>query len=199
MYFFEQEYKRELCELIRFSRLTYDRNMTSASGGNVSIRCGDKILITASGVPLRDVSDENVICCDMNGKIIEGSASLRPSMETKFHLEIYKSRPEINAVIHAHPTFCTVFSLENKVFPIYTESAKMFLGSVCMIPFAAPGTDELAENVRKAVSEESPNGVGYIMEAHGCLAIGKSLGEAFDIAETLEESAKIAVLKKIMN
>ncbi|NCB52712.1 MAG: class II aldolase/adducin family protein [Clostridia bacterium] len=196
MWSFETSYKDELSEIIKYSALVYWRRLVSAAGGNISMRCGDNILITASDVSLREVTADGVILCDMDGNVLEGNPSLKPSKETRFHLSIYHSRPGIGAVIHAHPCYSTAFSLSGKELPLYTVSAKLKLSNVPIIGEAPPGSAELAENVHRAVSEDHPDAFAYLMRAHGILTMGRTMKESFDLAELLEDTAKIAVLHK---
>ena len=197
MWSFETTCKNELDEIIKYSGLVYWRRLVSAAGGNISARCGDNVLITASNVSLRETAADGVILCDMDGNVLEGNASLKPSKETRFHLSIYKSRPEVGAVIHAHPCYATAFSLDGEELPLYTVSAKLKLVRVPIIQEAPPGSAELAENVRRAVSEDHADVFAYIMRAHGILTMGRTMKETFDLAELLEDTAKIALVKRI--
>lgn len=193
------EYPSELQMLIEYSRLVYDRHLTSAAGGNISVRAGENILITASGVSLGRVSASDVILCASDGEILAGKKGLRPSKETPFHLNVYRSRARAGAVIHAHPNAATAFSLFCEPLPLFTESAKLKLREVPIIPDAVPGSRELASLVRTAVAEEHPEAFAFLMQAHGVLTFGSGLEEAFNAAELVEDSAKIALLYRLMN
>ncbi|MGE4485094.1 MAG: class II aldolase/adducin family protein [Oscillospiraceae bacterium] len=197
MWSFETLYKDELDEVIKYSKLVYWRRLVSAAGGNISMRCGENVLITASNVSLREVTADGVILCNMDGNVLEGNSSLKPSKETRFHLSIYKSRPEVGAVIHAHPCYSTAFSLGGEKLPLNTVSAKLKLIDVPIIQEAPPGSAELAENVRLAVSEDHTDAFAYLMRAHGILTMGRTMKESFDLAELLEDTSKIAILNKI--
>ena len=129
----ETTHQQKVDDLIRFSRLLYDRGLVSAAGGNVSVRCGDHVLITGSNISLREVTADSLVLCDMEGNILEAPPGLRPSKETRFHLGVYKQRPEICCVIHAHPSFSIAWSLEKKPLPMYTESAQLKLENVPLI------------------------------------------------------------------
>lgn len=194
----KNNFPKEMEELIEISHLCYERNLVSAAGGNVSIRAGEGMLVTASGVSLRDVSEEDILYCSISGEVLEGREGLRPSKETPFHLNVYRSREEINSVIHVHPDYSTLWSLEGTQLPLYTASAHMKLVKVPLIGPGKPGSAELAEKVRRAVAEEYPDAFAFLMAEHGALIMGDRLRDTFDTAELLESSAKIAVIHKLM-
>lgn len=198
MWIWETTYHQQMLDIIEYSKLVYDRQLVSAAGGNVSARCGDYILITASNDSLRNVTKDDLLLCDKDGKVIEGSTDLKPSKETKFHLNIYAARPNVNCVIHAHPCCSTAFSLSKTALPLYTDSAKLKLGQVPIIAKAQPGSTELADNVSKAVGTSYPQAMVFLMEAHGILSLGATMKESFDGAELLEDTAKVAILKRLM-
>ncbi len=81
----ERNYRSEMEDIIRYSRLLYDKNLVSAAGGNVSERCGSEMLITASNAPLREITPDSLVLCDLKGAVIEKNQHLRPSKETLFH------------------------------------------------------------------------------------------------------------------
>lgn len=190
---FEESCEKELEAIIKYSSLVYERRLVCAAGGNVSARCGENILITGSNVSLREVSADNVLLCDMDGNVLEGNGDLRPSKETPFHLDVYRSRPGVDAVIHSHPCYATAFSVAGERLPLHTVSAKLKLVDVPMIAEAQPGSSRLAEYVRLAV-EDHPDACAFLLRAHGALTMGSSLEECFNLAELLEDTAKIAVL-----
>ena len=193
----ERDFPRETEELLYYTKLVYDRKLVSAAGGNVSIRCGDNVLITASNDSLRDVRGEHLLLCDLDGRVLEGDPKRKPSKETGFHIGVYRNRPEVHAVIHAHPCFSTIQSMEAERMPRYTDSAKLKLGRVPVIPEALPGSEQLAQYVAQAVSEGTPV-FAYLLEAHGMITLGRTMKECFDLAELLEDTAKIAVIKKLL-
>ena len=117
-------------DIIRYSALVYQKGLVSAAGGNVSARLGGDMLITGSNVPLRAVTYEGLVLCDAEGHVKRAAQGLKPSKETRFHLDVYRLRPEINYIIHAHPTYSVLWTLQKKPLPLYTESAKLKLGEV---------------------------------------------------------------------
>ncbi|MBS1382328.1 MAG: class II aldolase/adducin family protein [Oscillospiraceae bacterium] len=194
----ERNYRSEMEDIIRYSGLLYDRNLVSAAGGNVSERCGSDMLITASNAPLREITPDSLVLCDLKGAVIEKNQHLRPSKETLFHAGVYRVRPEVRCVIHVHPAYSVVWTLQKKPLPLYTESAKLKLIDVPIIPDAAPGSQELAENVVRTVAAAPANITAFLMEGHGILALGRTMQECFHQVELLEDTAKIAVLQALL-
>lgn len=125
-------------DIIRYSALVYQKGLVSAAGGNVSARLGGDMLITGSNVPLRAVTYEGLVLCDAEGHVKRAAQGLKPSKETRFHLDVYRLRPEINYIIHAHPTYSVLWTLQKKPLPLYTESAKLKLGEVPIVPDRHP-------------------------------------------------------------
>lgn len=192
------QFYKEKSDIINYSRLLYDRYLVSAAGGNVSFRCGDQILITGSNVSLRNVTIDGLLLCDRNGNVIEGNPNLRPSKETAFHLAIYELKPEVNCVIHVHPNYAVTWSLTGRELPLYTESARLKLKEVPIIPDARPGSKELAALVKQTVAKSLDDITVFLMEAHGIISFGKTMEESFYQVELLEDTAKIAVLNHLM-
>ena len=155
------------------------------------------MLITGSNVPLRAVTYEGLVLCDAEGHVKRAAQGLKPSKETRFHLDVYRLRPEINYIIHAHPTYSVLWTLQKKPLPLYTESAKLKLGEVPIVPDRAPGSTELADAVAETVANASADTRAFLMEGHGILVMGKTMEECFDQAELLEDTAKIAFLQQL--
>ncbi len=180
--FSEDEVKTEI---IRVMKTLYDRGLVSALGGNVSARLpGSKeVWITPSGVFKGDLHSEDLIKIDLEGNILEGY--LRPSVEWPLHIAIYKKRPDVNAVIHAHNPITTGLALAGIELKPITVEAVVTLRRVPIVPFAYPGTDELA----KLVADHIEGVRALVLQNHGVVAVGYNLVEAEAVVETLEEVA----------
>jgi L-fuculose-phosphate aldolase len=172
-------------EIIRVMKTLYDKGLVSALGGNVSARIpgSDSIWITPSGVFKGDLKPDDLIKISLDGDVIEGF--MRPSVEWPMHTAIYRVRPDINAVIHAHNPITTGLALAGIELKPITVEAVVTLRSVPVVPFAYPGTDELA----KLVAERVKGVRALILQNHGVVALGYNLVEAEAIVETLEEVA----------
>ena len=192
-----EAYALQIDNIIRYAKLCYDRRLVSAAGGNISERCKEGILITASNISLRAVSTESILLCDREDRhIINGAEGLKPSKESPFHMNVYKYRKDVNCVIHAHPTYATAFTHCKKALPLLTVSAQLKLKEVPIIPRALPGSTELADNVTLAV-REYPITDAFLLEGHGALVMGESMEECFNSLELLEDTAQIAMLLRL--
>jgi ribulose-5-phosphate 4-epimerase/fuculose-1-phosphate aldolase len=172
-------------EIIRVMKTLYDRGLVSALGGNVSARIpgSDNIWITPSGIFKGDLKPDDLVKISLDGDVIEGF--MRPSVEWPMHTAIYRVRPDINAVIHAHNPITTGLALAGVELKPITVEAVVTLRNVPVVPFAYPGTDELA----KLVAERVKGVRALILQNHGVVALGYNLVEAEAIVETLEEVA----------
>lgn len=174
-------------ELCRVCRLLYDRGYVAGHDGNLSCRQEDgSLLVTPSGVSKGRLEPEMLVVCDLEGNVLEGDR--HPSSETPMHLEVYRQRPDVGAVVHAHPVMATAFAVCGKgleePFLIETISG---LGVVPVAPYALPSTREVPESIRPFVKDHS----AVLLANHGALTWGKDLWSAFDRMETLEHTAKI--------
>src|ERR1035437_3787443 len=102
-------------KLVEIAKRVYDRNMNAALGGNVSIRLGDEIAITPAGINKGFMIEDDVVVVDIEGNKLRGNGT--PSSEGKMHYEIYKLRPDVQAIIHAHPPFAVAFALAHHDLP----------------------------------------------------------------------------------
>lgn len=137
--------------------------------------------------------------CDENGTVLDAPPHLRPSKESAFHLGIYRIRPSAQYVLHAHPVFSTIWSMQNQELPLYTESAKLKLVHVPLIPDGQPGSVVLAEKVLTAVSHTSEDTTAFLRKLMAVLILGETMENCFHQAELLEDSAKIAVFQKLLH
>jgi L-fuculose-phosphate aldolase len=183
-------------EICIYSRLCYERGLVGAAGGNVSARIPgeDRIVITPSGVSLRDISRDKLIIADIEGEKVGGPEGYRPSKETGMHIELYKVRHDINAVIHVHPPFATAFSVKKMPIPMLTASAKLKLKKVPLVQYADPGSSQLARYVSECAMTVGNDVKALALESHGLLAFDKCLSDAFDVAELVEDTARIAFI-----
>ena len=180
-----QEEREAVC---RVGRLLYDRGYVAANDGNISVKVAEnRLLITPSGVSKGRMTPEMLLVTDMDGTVIEGDR--HPSSEGKMHLEVYRGRPDVNAVVHAHPPVSTAFAVCRRGLetPCLSELV-VGLGQVpCTPSFAMLSTEEVPESVRPYLAEHN----ALLLANHGALAWGGDLWEAFDRLETVEHTAKI--------
>ncbi|MCK4407398.1 MAG: class II aldolase/adducin family protein [Bacteroidales bacterium] len=181
-------------EVAYFMRRLYEQNLTTCSGGNISFKVDEKIiLITPSQLDKARLTPEQIGIVTVDGENL--NPELKPSMETGMHLSIYKKRPDIKAVVHAHPPCATSFSATNKkVNCKLNGEARFVIGDPVYTKYALMGSEELAE----IVSEATLNGNVVLMKNHGVLTVGKTLLEAFDRLEVFEASAKITLITELL-
>lgn len=185
-------YEKEKTGLAQMCRLLYERNLVTATDGNVSMRLADgNILLTPSGKNKGFLTAEEILALDLCGNVLEGNG--KASKEYPMHRAVYEKRPDAMAVIHTHPVFATAFALAGKNIPDnYLIETKMMLGKVALAEYAAPGTMEMVEVTAPFL--EAYNVI--LLRNHGALTIGKDLTDAFDKMEVLEAVAKTVIVSK---
>lgn len=177
-------------QLVRVCRQLYAKELIVATDGNVSARLGpDRYLTTPSGVCKGHLEPEMLVVVDAEGNWLEGV--LKPSSEFGMHLAIYRARPDVQAIVHAHPPTATAFSVAGISLepPILTEVV-ITLGSIPTTPYATPGTPEVGEAVRGAAATHD----AFILDHHGAVTMGRNLDEAYYRMETVEQTAKVHLM-----
>lgn len=158
-----------------------EQALVVGTAGNVSVRVGDLVAISPSGVEYASMTAEDVCVVDMDGNMVEGA--LKPSSELPLHLSVYKAHPEVNAVTHNHASASTALGLVCKeAVPVSHYYSGMFGGQIRVAPYAMFGTDELADNVTVALEGRS----GALMSNHGAITTGPTLAKALSLLEILE-------------
>ena len=176
-------------QIVMIMNRIYYYAMTTTSGGNLSIIDSDGVVwISPSGVDKGSLTREDIMKILPDGTI-EGRH--KPSSEYPFHLSVYKNRPDIKAVLHAHPPALTAYSIVRKI-PDLTliPNAKLVLGDVSIAPYAVPGSTKLGENIG-AKFKEGFNTV--MLENHGVCIGAESLFKAFFMFETFDYLARLQV------
>ena len=185
------ELKEAKRSVAAFMRRAYERGLTTTSGGNISARVGEKMVITPSGTDKSSLTEENIAVVD-----IETGRNLTPekklSIETEMHRLIYLRRSDVGAVCHSHPVFCCLFSAsEEKIDTSIIAESWYLLDEVKKVEYERMGTVELAEKV----SAEIASGFNAVLlEKHGALAVGRDVTLAYDRLECLEQAAKLTFL-----
>lgn len=159
-------------------RMVRDRLVVGTSG-NISVRSGDLLAVTPSGTDYETLRPQDVVVVDLAGARIDGE--LAPTVELPLHLACYAEH-NADAVVHTHSTAATALSLVCDHVPAVHYQIAMFGGSVAVSPYATYGTPELVTNVSAALQGRS----AVVMEHHGTLTTGDTLGKAYDRARQLE-------------
>ena len=167
--------------------LLYNRNLTISAGGNMSVRIGDRMLITPSGFNKGLVNEDDLVLMDMKGNVISGG---KPSIEHRFHLALYKANPEVNAIVHCHPLYCLVLATRGEeINSTLTPEGVLLLDRVPTVRYETPGSDALV----KAIAEHS-DAPAMILAKHGAITQGRTLEEAYNRMEELEFQAHLQIL-----
>jgi ribulose-5-phosphate 4-epimerase/fuculose-1-phosphate aldolase len=185
-------------EIERICRLIDQKGMVSGSGGNISCRTGDSILITPSGCTLGEVSSDRLIRVKLDGTILgDYPMGVKPSKEISMHLKCYAANPNVMAIVHVHSVYSVALScLKNKDYsncvPIYTPGYGARIGKLHVISYCLPGSSELADMVGAVIAKHN----SVLLANHGVVAAGSSLREAMNLVEEIEENAKIHFVLK---
>lgn len=169
---------------------------TVGTWGNISVREQEKNLVylTPSGMDYSKIIEEDVVVCDLDGNIVEGTR--KPTIETLLHLGVYKARPEVNAIVHTHPIYSTVFSCAGEDIPSVIDEAAQTLGGVVKTaPYALPGSQELADNCVRALGDKAN---ACLLMSHGAVCLGETMEAAFKVSTVLEVTAKIYYMVRSM-
>jgi len=182
-------------DIVEIGRRMYRQGLTVAADGNLSIRLGpDRVLITPSGLSKGYLSPDQLIIVDLEGQVVPSyrpaQRALKPSSETPMHLEAYRQRPDIGAVIHAHPPMsiaCTIagISLARCVLP----EVVFALGKIPTTSFAMPSSTEGADAIRELIRDHD----AVLLDHHGALTVGADIFEALLHLEQVEHVARITV------
>lgn len=179
----------------RFCRLLYERHLVTGFGGNAAVRSGDVIYVTPSGYSLRDMCAEVIVAVDPDGSVLGEGISTK---DVHAHVGIMRARPEINVVCHAHGAsliaLSTIVEPGPDVLPPITPGFVYFAHPLPMIPFMIPGTEEYARAAVEWFSD--PTRRALLLQNHGLLSVGKTFEEALNVAEEIDEAAKVYLLTK---
>jgi len=174
-------------------RRAYRLGLTVGTSGNVSCRVPgtDRVLIKATGLSLARVTAREVLLVDLEGHVLEDSP-FSPSKERHFHLEVYRRRPDVGAVVHLHPPYALVFAAARQLPPLRTGAAQSILGGRMALVRPAPsGSRELAEAVGQALAASGMRAA--ILAEHGTVSVGADLDEALYVTEYLEDACRTAL------
>ncbi|MGB9774369.1 MAG: class II aldolase/adducin family protein [Bacteroidota bacterium] len=181
-------------EIVEVCHKLYSRGLVAGTDGNVSARLQNgNILITPTSLNKGDVQAQNLILLAPDGKLIEGSG--KPSTEVKMHLFIYTSRPDVSAIVHAHPPYATAFAaarvpIDAHVLP---EISLMF-GTIPLAPYATPSTEEVPQSIAPFVASSN----ALLLSNHGAVTFASSVHEAYLLMEKLEQAAHILFLAHLL-
>jgi L-fuculose-phosphate aldolase len=181
-------------DIVEIGRRLYARGYTASNDGNISVRLGDNRLLMTPKSVCKGFMEPAMMCItDLEGRKIAGERD--PSSEMQMHLEVYRQRPDVKAVVHAHPPIATGFAVAG--IPLdraVLAEVVTTLGSVPIAEYATPSTRELPDAVRKYVKAHD----GMLLANHGALTLGGDLYAAYYKMETIEHFAKISLVARML-
>ena len=187
--------KKHINEIINVSNEIYNKGLVSGKAGNISKRIkastGDIVAITPTLKSLSDLKEEDIVLVDMDGNLLTKG---KPSSEVGMHLEIYKKRDDVNAIVHTHSTYATGFAFSNKDLKRLEGFGEIKNPYVASIEYAKPGTVELAKNAGEDIKNEDV----LILKNHGVICVSDDLNEAKLLA-VFVESAKTQFVTYMLN
>lgn len=179
-------------ELVEYGRRLWERNLVGATEGNLSARWDDgHFLITSSGRSKGHLCVKDVILLRMDGTLADANPTGRPSSEWEHHAVIYRHRPDVQAVIHAHPPVATSYAVADEPIPANVmPEAVMVLGPVAHVPFGLTGTPALGQALEPYVGGHKT----FLLAHHGATVLGASVADACHRMETLERVAQVLLV-----
>lgn len=158
----EQEIKEQLCDVCH---KMWQLGWVAANDGNVSVKLEDgTFFATPTGMSKSFITPDKLVRINDKGEVLEGAAGLRPSSEIKMHLCCYRERPDVGAVLHAHPPVATGYAVANKALDEYTMIESVIaIGSVPVTPYGTPSTDEVPEAIKPYLQEHDV----MLLQNHG--------------------------------
>ena len=176
-------------DIVDIGKKIYDKDLVAATDGNISARvAGNRVLITASGSCLGELKPDELIYIDLEGKKLSGSG--KPTGEVSMHLAAYNERPDIQAVIHAHPPITTGFTIAgHSLAQCIIPEVVLIFGTIPTTEYATISTDEGAEVIRTLIKQHD----ALVLDRHGTLTVGPDLTTAFHKLEKVEYCARVTL------
>ncbi len=178
------EIKKQICEI---GHKIYAKGFVAANDGNISVKVNDnEYYCTPTGVSKGDLTPDMIIKVDGNGKKLEGK--LNPSSEIKMHMRVYQQRPDVGAVVHAHPPVATAFTVAGVPLDQYIlPEAVLTIGTIPTCEYGTPSTMEIPDSLDPYLQNHD----AFLLKNHGALTVGNTLTKAFFLMEEVEFNAQI--------
>jgi len=183
-----EEMSRLAEEVVAVAKELDRLGLVEHSSGNVSVRVGERVLITPSGVPYRRLSAEEMAVLDMDGNQVEGPVPA--SIERGMHVGIYVARKDVQAVVHSHPIYASAFAAARKPLPPVIDDMAVYIGGeVDVAGYGIAGSPELAQATVEGIGQKG----AVLLANHGLVACGKDLDEALHVTNLVERGAIICL------
>jgi L-fuculose-phosphate aldolase len=181
-------------DIVEIGRRLWQRGFVASNDGNISVRIGpDRLLMTPASVSKGFMTPEMMVVTDLDGTVVDAAPGRKPSSEAMMHLAAYRQRPDIGAVVHAHPPTATGFAVAG--IPLdraVLAEVVTTLGSIPIAGYATPSTQALADTVGSLLKAHD----GVLLANHGAIALGKDLFSAYYKMETIEHFATISLVAR---
>jgi L-fuculose-phosphate aldolase len=179
--------------IVEAGKRLHARGLITATEGNVSVREAEELFVTPAGVNKGALTRAHIVRTDLAGQPLEDGP--RISSEMPMHVAIYSRRPDVRAIVHAHPPVASAFSVAHQSLdrPLLAE-AVVVLGPVPLVPYATPSTWRLADLVARAAVEAD----ALLLANHGAVALGATLDSAIERMETLEHLARVSLIARVL-
>jgi L-fuculose-phosphate aldolase len=183
-------------DIVEVGRRLWVRGYVASNDGNISVRVGaDRLLMTPANVSKGFMTPDMMVVTDLEGTLVSGAPGRKPSSEILMHLVAYRERPDVNAVVHAHPPLSTGFAVAG--IPLdraVLAEVVTTLGAIPIAAYGTPSTSELASTVAPYVRAHD----GLLLANHGALALGADLFAAYYKMETIEHFARISLVARML-
>jgi L-fuculose-phosphate aldolase len=181
-------------QVVAYGKKLITKGLTTGTGGNVSIYNRDKglVAISPSGIDYFETKPEDVVIVNVDGDIVDGD--IKPSSELDMHLNFYRNREDINAIVHTHSKYATAISCMGWELKPVHYLIGLAGSDVKCAEYATYGSKELSENALKAIGNRN----AVLLANHGLIALGTNVEKAFSVAEHLEFVAEIYYLTKTL-
>ncbi|MBU1627118.1 class II aldolase/adducin family protein [bacterium] len=181
-------------DIVESGKRLFSRGFVASNDGNISVKCDQNtILITPTGLSKGFMQPEDIVKCNLEGKKLSGRKE--PTSEIKMHLAVYKNRTDIKAIVHAHPPHATGFSVAGLSLDKCTLAEVIIsLGSIPLAEYGTPSTEELVSKLENLIANHD----AVLLANHGAVTLGKDIFNAYYKMETVEHSAHITFIAKML-
>ncbi len=182
-------------EIIKYGNIIDRKGFSPGTSGNISVRIKDKIIITTSGSSNGSLNYDDLVLIDIEGNLINSKNNKKASSEKMLHIEFYKKRSDVNAIIHVHPTFLSSFAAARKSLeePVMAENIYYF-GGIPLANYALPSSKELVDNTAKYFDKYN----AVLMANHGFIVGDTNLEQAYLKLELAESYAQVVLNSYIL-
>ncbi len=179
--------QQEREQVVEYCLKMNNKNLSSGTSGNISIKNHNGLIaISPSGMDYYSMRPEDIVILNHDGSIAEGTR--KPSSEWRLHLDFYRAKPDIFAIVHTHSIYCTTMAcLGLSLKPVHYVIASAGVSEIPVADYQTFGTQELSDSALKAIKDSR----GVLLQNHGMLACGASISEVFSLAENMEFCAEI--------